>query len=66
MKTQCRTVPSNLKVKAVLFDLGNTLVYQQPYEPFQRILRANGIIKSLEEIKEAFEKGNKDFDAKGK
>jgi putative hydrolase of the HAD superfamily len=55
--------PDNLKVKAVLFDLGNTLVYQQPYEPFRRILQANGIIKSVEEIKKAFEKGNKDFDA---
>jgi putative hydrolase of the HAD superfamily len=56
-------VPSNLKVKAVLFDLGNTLVYQQLYEPFRRILQANGIIKSVEEIEKAFEKGNKDFDA---
>jgi len=51
------------KIKAVLFDLGNTLVYQQPYEPFQRILQANGIAKSIEEIKEAFEQGNKEFDA---
>jgi putative hydrolase of the HAD superfamily len=53
----------NLKVKAILFDLGNTLVYQQLYEPFQRILQANGVIKSIEEIKKAFEKGNEDFDA---
>lgn len=51
------------KIKAVLFDLGNTLVYQQPYEPFQRILQTNGIVKSIEEIKEAFEQGNKEFDA---
>lgn len=55
-------MPQTLKVKAVLFDLGNTLVYQQPYEPFQRILQTNGVIKSLEEIREAFEKGNKEFD----
>jgi len=46
----------------VLFDLGNTLVYQQPYEPFQKILQANGIVKSIEEIRGGFEKGNKEFD----
>jgi len=51
-----------LKFKAVLFDLGNTLVYQQPYEPFQRILQANGVFKSIEEIQEAFEKCSKEFD----
>jgi len=46
----------------VLFDLGNTLVYQQPYEPFQKILQANGVSRSIEEIREAFEKGGKEFD----
>lgn len=51
-----------LKVKAVLFDLGNTLVHQQPYEPFQRILQANGVFKPIEEIREAFEKGSREFD----
>jgi putative hydrolase of the HAD superfamily len=56
-------MPKTLKVKAVLFDLGNTLVYQQLYEPFQRILQANGVFKSIEEIREAFEKGNREFNA---
>jgi len=51
-----------MKVKAVLFDLGNTLVHQQPYEPFQRILQTKGVIKSIEEIRKAFEKGSKEFD----
>jgi putative hydrolase of the HAD superfamily len=57
-----KTVPKTLKVKAVLFDLGGTLVYQQPFEPFQRILQNNGVFKSIEEIREAFEKGSKEFD----
>jgi len=56
-------MPKTLTVKAVLFDLGNTLVYQQPYEPFQRILQINGVFKSIEEIREAFEKGNREFEA---
>lgn len=51
-----------MKIKAVLFDLGNTLVYQEPYEAFQRILRANGINKSLKAIREAFERGNIEFE----
>jgi putative hydrolase of the HAD superfamily len=51
-----------LKTKAVLFDLGNTLVYQEPYEAFQKILRVNGMDKSLREIREAFESGNREFD----
>jgi len=55
-------VPKTMKVKALLFDLGGTLVYQQPCEPFQRILQANGVFKSIEEIREAFEKGSKEFD----
>jgi len=55
-------VPKALKVKAVLFDLGNTLVNQQPYEPFQRIMQANGVFKPIEDLREAFEKGSKEFD----
>lgn len=51
-----------MKIKAVLFDLGNTLVYQQPYEAFQRILQANGVFKTIEEIQQAVEKGNREFD----
>ena len=56
-------MPKALKVKAVLFDLGNTLVYQEPYEAFQRILQANSVFKSIKEIREAFEKGNKECEA---
>lgn len=52
-----------MTIKAILFDLGNTLVYQQPNEPFQRILRANGVSRSIEEIREAFKKGVKEFDS---
>jgi len=55
-------MPKTLRVRAVLFDLGNTLVYQQPYEPFQKILQANGVLRSIEEIREAFEKCGKEFD----
>jgi len=55
-------VSKTLKIKAVLFDLGNTLVYQQPCEPFRRILQANGVFKSIQEIREAFEKGGREFD----
>ena len=56
-------MPKTLKIKAVLFDLGNTLVYQQPHEPFQKILQANGVFKSMEEIREAFEKCSREFDS---
>jgi len=56
-------MPKALKVKAVLFDLGNTLVCQEPYEAFQRILQANSVFKSTKEIREALEKGNKEFEA---
>jgi len=54
-----------LKIKAVLFDLGGTLVYQKPLETFQRILHNHGIAKSIEEIRQAFDKGGKDFDTQG-
>jgi FMN phosphatase YigB (HAD superfamily) len=46
-----------LTIKAVLFDLGNTLVkydYGSSEEVFQRILTSLGFHRSLEEIKKAF------------
>ena len=46
-----------MTVKAVLFVLGNTLVYQKPYKTLQKILGTHGIIKTTEEIEEAFAKG---------
>lgn len=46
-----------MTIKAVLFDLGNTLVYQKPYKAFQKILGTHGIIRTTEEIEEAFVKG---------
>jgi FMN phosphatase YigB (HAD superfamily) len=46
-----------LKVKAVLFDLGNTMVYQNPYKTFQKILGMYGITRTISEIKEAFNQG---------
>jgi putative hydrolase of the HAD superfamily len=51
-----------LTVKAVLFDLGNTLVYQNPYKTFQKILGTHGIIRTTEEIEEAFAKTGREFD----
>lgn len=44
-------------IKAILFDLGNTLVkydYGQPEEVFQRVLSSLGTVKSLDDIKKAF------------
>jgi len=55
-------VPKTLNVKAVLFDLGNTLVYMYPEETFQKILEALGISKSLDDVKQAMIKGNQEFD----
>ncbi len=46
----------------MLFDLGNTLVYACPEETFQRILADRGIVKSIEQIREAMMRGNKEFD----
>jgi len=43
-----------LTIRAVLFDLGNTL-YQNPYKTFQKILGTHGIAKTTKEIEEAFE-----------
>lgn len=51
-----------MKIKAVLFDLGNTLVYSRPEETFQKILAEHGIVKSIEEVKQALIQGNKEFD----
>jgi HAD superfamily hydrolase (TIGR01509 family) len=46
-----------LTIKAVLFDMGNTLVkydYGSPEEVFKKILTSLGFYKSLDEIKKAF------------
>jgi len=51
-----------LTIKAVLFDLGNTLVYTCPEEAFQEILRAHGIHEPIDRVKQAMIKGNQEFD----
>jgi len=51
-----------LTIKAVLFDLGNTLVYSRPEETFQKILKAHSIVKPIDKVKQAVTKGNKEFD----
>jgi len=46
-----------LTIKAVLFDMGNTLVkydYGLPEEVFQRVLISLGISRSLDDVKKAF------------
>lgn len=46
-----------MKIKAVLFDMGETLIqydYDSPGEVFQRILASLGISRSLPEIENAF------------
>jgi len=53
---------SPLRVKAVLFDLGNTLVYSHPEITFQRILFEHGIAKPLDEVTKAIIRGNAEFD----
>jgi HAD superfamily hydrolase (TIGR01662 family) len=53
-----------LKIKAILFDLGNTLVYTHPEITFQRILADHSVTKPLEEVKEALVRGNAEFDIK--
>lgn len=55
-----------LRIKAVLFDLGNTLV--EPWIPeivFQRILNSLGIRRSVSEVKEALAKTEAEFNALG-
>jgi putative hydrolase of the HAD superfamily len=53
---------SPLTTKAVLFDLGNTLVYSHPEVTFQRILVEHGIAKPLDEVADAMIRGNAEFD----
>ena len=50
-------------IKAVLFDLGNTLVYSHPEETFQEIMAKHGVVKSLEDVRAALTQGNEEFDA---
>lgn len=49
-------------IKAVLFDLGDTLVYSDPEGTFRRILAQHGVAKSLKEVTDALIEGNKEFD----
>ena len=49
-------------IKAVLFDLGDTLVYSDPEETFRRILAQHDVAKSLREVTDALIEGNKEFD----
>jgi HAD superfamily hydrolase (TIGR01549 family) len=51
-----------LTIKAVLFDLGNTLVYSYPEVTFQRILAEHGVAKPLDEVTNALIRGNAEFD----
>ncbi|MFB0514909.1 MAG: HAD family hydrolase [Candidatus Bathyarchaeia archaeon] len=51
-----------MTIKAVLFDLGNTLVYQNPYKTIQKILETHGIIRTTKEIEKAFAKTEGEFD----
>ena len=53
---------ASLRIKAVLFDLGNTLVYSHPEITFQRILVEYGIAKPLDEVTGAMIRGNAEFD----
>ena len=66
--TLCSSKPKNigkccLMIKAVLFDMGNTLVkydYGLPEEVFQRVLFSLGISRSLDDMKKAFLKAEKE------
>lgn len=49
-------------IKAVLFDLGDTLVYSNPEDAFQRILAEQGFAKPIREVRNAIIKGNREFD----
>ena len=51
-----------MTIKAVLFDLGNTLVYSHPEVTFQRILAEHGIAKPLDEVTNALIRGSAEFD----
>jgi len=49
-------------IRAVLFDLGNTLIYNEPPEDVQkRILASKGIKKTQKQIKKALEVAEKHF-----
>jgi 2-haloalkanoic acid dehalogenase type II len=53
-----------LKTKAILFDLGDTLATPWLLEvTFHKILAALGINRSVDEIRDAFSKTRKDFEA---
>ena len=53
------------QVKAVLFDLGGTLVHTTEIpEVYKRMLEANGIKRSLQEISHAHEETEKHLDIK--
>ena len=46
-----------MTIKAVLFDIGNTLVkgdFGSPEDVFQRVLMSLGISRSLDDMKKAF------------
>jgi len=45
----------------VLFDLGYTLVHPHHEETLQKILEAHGIVRSIDEIRQAQLKGSKEF-----
>lgn len=52
-----------MTIKAVFFDVGNTLVkydYALPEEVFQRVLFSLGISRSLDDMKKAFRKAEKE------
>ncbi len=51
-----------LKIRAVLFDLDNTLVKTWIPEAFQSVLASLGINRSIEEIQEALAKTDKDLE----
>lgn len=50
-----------MMIKAVLFDLGNTLVYSHPEVTFQRILAQHGVARPLGEVTDALIRGNAEF-----
>lgn len=51
-----------MRIKAVLFDLGNTLVYSRPEQIFQKILAEQGVVRPLDEVRDALIRGNSEFD----
>ena len=51
-----------MKIKAVLFDIGNTLVYSRPEETFREILLAHGLREPIDRVRQALTEGNREFD----